>query len=397
MDIELKEELTRIKGAVDTATDKVRERAEEAVALAKAGKDMSEKLKEMTDEVMLKQGEALARLDEFEQKMARRAGPEKQTPNTPGYGFIESEQFKAYQSAGRQLRKGERIEVDVKAITSLAASGGSLVAPDRLSTVLELPQRPATVRDLLAPGRTAQNLIQYQQEKIFTNNAGPVAESTLKPESDITFEPKDAKVIKLAHWIAASTEILDDAPAMQSIIDERLRYGLRFVEDVQLLMGSGLPGNLAGIYTTATAYVAPFTLPGTATAIDVLRLAFLQGELALLPADAAILHPSNWAQIELLKDSQGRYIIGNPQGNIAPTLWGRRIVTTLAMTAGQFLAGNFRQSAQIFDREDANVVVSTEDVDNFRKNMVTILAEERLALVDWRPAARIKGALPALA
>jgi HK97 family phage major capsid protein len=396
MDQELQQELTRIKTDVHTTTDKVREKAEEAIALAKAGKDMSDKLKELTDEIMTKQGEALARMDDFEQKMARRGGAEKQTPNTPGYNFIESEQFKAFQAAGREIRKGERIDVEVKAITSLAASGGSLIAPDRLSTVLELPQRPATVRDLLAPGRTSQNLIQYQQEKVFTNNAGPVAEGTLKPESDITFEAKDAKVVKLAHWIAASTEILDDAPAMQSIIDERLRYGLRFVEDMQLLMGSGTSGNLAGIYTTALAYAAPFTVAG-ATAIDVLRLAFLQGELSLLPADAAVLHPSNWAQIELLKDTQGRYIIGNPQGNLAPSLWGRRIVTTLAMTAGQFLAGNFRQSAQIFDREDANVVVSTEDVDNFRKNMVTILAEERLALVDWRPAARIKGALPALA
>ena len=69
------------------------------------------------------------------------------------------------------------------------------------------------------------------------------------------------------------------------MIDERLRYGLSFVEDVQLLMGSGTGQNLAGIYTTATAYVAPITISG-ATDIDILRLAFLQGELALLPADA---------------------------------------------------------------------------------------------------------------
>jgi len=388
------EELGRIKKDVYDTTDKVREKADEALSLAKAGKDMSEKEKARTDELMTKQGEALARLDEFEQKLARRATSELILPNTPGYKFIESEAFKSFQEKGQRLRAGESLRVDVKQISSLTASGGTLVAPDRLAGVLPLPQRPATVRDLLAPGRTSSNLVQYFRELVFTNSAAPVAEGTLKPESDLTFEARDAKVIKLAHWIKATTEILDDAPAMQSMIDERLRYGLSYVEDVQLLMGSGTGQNLAGIYTTATAYVAPITIAG-ATDIDILRLAFLQGELALLPADAAVLHPSNWARIELQKDTQGRYLIGNPQGNLAPTLWGRRIVTTLAMTQGQFLAGNFRQSAQIFDREDANVVVSTENGTDFVENKVTIMAEERLALVDWRPQARVKGALTA--
>ncbi len=166
------------------------------------------------------------------------------------------------------------------------------------------------------------------------------------------------------------------------------------MEDLQLLMGSGVGNNLPGLYTNATAYVAPITVPGE-TDIDRLRLAFLQGELALLPADAAVMHPSSWARIELQKDTQGRYIIGNPQGTLAPTLWGRRIATTLAMTAGTFLAGNFRQSAQIFDRENANVVVSTENEDDFVNNRVTILAEERLALAIYRPQALIKGAFAA--
>lgn len=385
-------DVTEITKAVDKLTDSVREKAEKAIAEAQRGIKMTEDQKGVIDDLMTKQNDARAELDALLQKMARRGGADgSQTPDTPGYKFIESAQYKALAETGK-LEKGQSVRVDVKAITSLGASAGVLVAPDRQAGIIALPQRPATVRSLLAPGRTNSNLVQYYRESGFTNNAAPVAEGTRKPESAMTLEQKDAKVIKLAHYIKATTEILADAPGLQSMIDERLRYGLDFVEDLQLLMGSGVGNNLAGIYTTATAYVAPFTLAG-ATAIDILRLAFLQGELALLPADAAVLHPQDWAKIELLKDTQGRYIIGNPQGTLAPTLWGRRIVTTLAMTANQFLAGNFRQSAQIFDRENANVVVSTENEDDFVNNRVTILAEERLALADYRPEARIKGVL----
>jgi HK97 family phage major capsid protein len=67
------------------------------------------------------------------------------------------------------------------------------------------------------------------------------------------------------------------------------------------------------------------------------------------------------------------------------------VVETPAMTADKFLVGAFKLGAQIFDREDANVEISTEDSDNFRKNLVTIRAEERLALAVYRPEAFIKG------
>ena len=208
-------DLSEIQKAVDKLTDQVREKAEKAVAEAARGIQMSEAQKAVTDELLTKQNEARAELDDLIQKMARRHEETKASPNTPGYNFIDSAQFKAFKEKGERLRAGESIRVDVKQISSLTASGGTLIAPDRLAGVLPLPQRPATVRDLLAPGRTSSNLIQYYRELVFTNNAAPVAEGTLKPESDLTFEQKDAKVVKLAHWIKATTEILDDAPAMQ--------------------------------------------------------------------------------------------------------------------------------------------------------------------------------------
>jgi HK97 family phage major capsid protein len=103
------------------------------------------------------------------------------------------------------------------------------------------------------------------------------------------------------------------------------------------------------------------------------------------------MHPTDWATIETLKDADGRYIIGNPQGTTQPTLWGLPVVATQAITVRKFLTGAFKLGAQVFDRWSARVELATENEDDFIKNLVTILAEERLALAVYRPEAFIYG------
>ena len=246
----------------------------------------------------------------------------------------------------------------------------------------------------IASGTTGSSSIEYVQETGFTNNAGMVAEGTLKPQSDLKFALKNAPVRKIAHWFLASAEILSDAPGLKSIIDARLNYGLAYVEDVQMLKGDGTGQNLLGVVPQATAYAVPAGVTGYATPspIDKLRIAQLHVALALYPADGQVLHPIDWAVIELQKDGQGRYLIGNPQGTLSPTLWGLPVVTTMAQTAGRFTLGAWKTAAQLFDREQSGVLVSTEDGDNFRRNMVTILGEERLAMTVYRPEAFVDGA-----
>jgi HK97 family phage major capsid protein len=127
------------------------------------------------------------------------------------------------------------------------------------------------------------------------------------------------------------------------------------------------------------------------TFLDVLRAAMLQASLANIPPTGIVLNPTDWFKIETTKDTAGAYIIGNPQDGTNPRLWGLPVVETPAMTVDKFLVGAFRYGAQIFDRQDATVEISTEDSDNFRKNLVTILAEERLALAVYNTLAFVKG------
>ena len=119
----------------------------------------------------------------------------------------------------------------------------------------------------------------------------------------------------------------------------------------------------------------------------------LQAEIALYPVDGMVINNATWAFIETIKDTQGRYIVGDPKNPIQPSLWGRPVVPSLTMANGTALVGAFKLASQVFDREDANVQVSTEDATNFTTNLVTILAEERLASAVFRPEAFIKATL----
>jgi HK97 family phage major capsid protein len=180
-------------------------------------------------------------------------------------------------------------------------------------------------------------------------------------------------------------------PQLQSYIDGRLMYGLKYVEDNQLLNGAGTGTDLNGIYTQATASTANLAVVATPTKLDVLRAAMLQATLANLPSSGIVLHPTDWFGIEVTKDTAGGYVIGNPQDNTDRRLWGLPVVETLAMTSGKFLVGAFQMGAQIFDRQEARVEISTEDGNNFVKNLVTILCEERLALAVYNTLAFVKG------
>jgi HK97 family phage major capsid protein len=246
------------------------------------------------------------------------------------------------------------------------------------------------VRDLLTPGETASSVVEFVSEASFVNNAAPVAEGATKPKSDMTFILKSAPVRTLAHYVKASRQIMDDAPQLRSLIDGRLRYGLAYVEEVQLLYGAGTGANIHGLIPQATAFAAPFAIT-TPTVVDQVRLALLQATLAEYPASGVVMHPTDLARVEVAKDTTGQYIIGDPQGRMAPTLWGLPVVTTPAITAGTYLVGAFRLGAQIFDRMGMEVLLSTENENDFILNMMTIRAEHRLALAVYRPAAFVTG------
>lgn len=285
------------------------------------------------------------------------------------------------------------VRVSLKSLTSnTSGSGGAgdLIVPQRNPGIVSSPNRTLTIRDILSKGRTTSNAIQYVQETGFTNRAATVKEGNTKPESSLEFNLVTTPVQTIAHWMQASKQVLQDVPALQSYIDTRLRYGLALVEEDQLLAGDGTGSNLLGLIPQSTPFDTARRKTGD-TRIDIIRRAMTQVRLAEYRADAILLHPTDWEEIELTKADDGSYIWANPQGLLGPTLWGLPVIETTALEEGEFLVGNFQMAAMLWDREDAVVDISLEDRDNFIKNLVTIRAEERLALEVSRPEALIYG------
>lgn len=74
-----------------------------------------------------------------------------------------------------------------------------------------------------------------------------------------------------------------------------------------------------------------------------------------------------------------------------PALWGVRTVVTPAVAQGTCYVGAFKLGGSVVSKASGlRVEVANTDQDDFVKNMVTIRAEERLALAVRYPAAFVK-------
>jgi HK97 family phage major capsid protein len=332
-------------------------------------------------------------MQNLEQKMARRGqhGGGPVSDESWGQTIVNSPEFKAFKDGG--ARGQQRLELKTTSTITTTVAGG-MVAPLIETTPTTLPRRRMTIRNLLAPGVCEGNAVWFSRQTARTIAAATVSEGVAKPQSDAHFSQIQTPVVTIAHYIQASRNALDDAPALQSTIDAELRYGLALIEEGQLLLGDGTGTNILGLVPQATAYFAPPFTPTLPTGMDTIALAILQSELAFLPANGVVLHPTDWMKLRLTKNTLGEYILGNPNAVQPPSLWGLPVIPTAAMTAGQFLVGSFDLAAQIFDRMAVEILLSTEAGQNFTSNQVSIRGEERLALAVKQPLALITGSMP---
>jgi HK97 family phage major capsid protein len=237
------------------------------------------------------------------------------------------------------------------------------------------------------------------------NNARPVPEREddsptgnfgLKPHTRLRLQPAQAPVRTIAHYELAHRNTLDDEPQLRSIIDNELLYGLRLVEDDQLLNGDGAGENLLGILRTPgiQRYPGPglgFGEAGTPvqagdTLVDAIRRAATRVMLAYYSPTGTVVHPFDWETMELTKDNNGNYVLAlNVAVGADKRMWQMPVVASPAMNQGTALTGAFGLGAKIYDRQQSNIRVAEQHADLFIRNAVAILAEQRIGLTVSRP------------
>ena len=318
-----------------------------------------------------------------------------------GSRVIHSEEFKSFLGSNRKTSGQITVGSFHTKANLINATGLNqpLVPPYIRPGITRPGQQPLTIRDLLPSTPISSNMVEFTKETSHTNNAAmQTAEGQLKAESALGFTLSYSPVQTLAHYIPVSRQLLDDAPAIQGYVNNRMLFFLKLVEDQQLLSGDGTGTNLSGLITNATAMDTSAVNPAVDTFIDVLAEAILQCSRSFLPPDGIVLSPLDWARIMRIKTtgtaSSGQYIFADPHSATTPTLWGLPVGLSWPMPETEFFVGAFAMAAMIWDRNNATIEISREHADYFVRNLAAILVEERLALTVFRSDALISGGFP---
>ncbi|RYE43962.1 MAG: phage major capsid protein [Hyphomicrobiales bacterium] len=342
------------------------------------------------DTIGVEQRELADRMLKLEQ--AKTAPPEVKQEDGYGEVFVKQAEFETFKKSDAR----GRVRVEVK---NTVTNTIGLTYSERRPGIVEGAFRLFTIEDLLTKIPTTAPTIDWVRENVFTNSAAETAEGVIKPQSSLTFTTGTMPVSTVAHWIKITRQLAMDNAALAAYINRRMVYGVNLRVENQLLVGNGTPPNINGLLNsgnfTAHGYTAAtLTAAGLLNnRFDLIGAAMGDSALADYPADTVILNTGDWWKMRLAKDTQGRYLLGEPGSGAIPELFGAKVVASNAMTAGQVWIGNLAQAATLWIREGVVVEMSDSDENNFQLNLITIRAERRLALTVEKPAAARYGAL----
>ncbi|CAM4138385.1 phage major capsid protein [Nocardiopsis rhodophaea] len=431
---ELKEEL---KATVKAASDI-------ADAAEHAGRDMNDteradaqqhlsKAHELAKQVKARDGDEAVRdsIKELEGVGYAPGGRGRRTPEgktadlsgkSIGEHFVGSAEFQEMlaQKSGAHFGTQQRIAsrpVGYKDLLtgSDPTSAGGFVRPDYRGLQLGLDPfvRPLTMRELVAQATTGSDTVEYTYIDTVSNRAAFVAESRsvetpsdpgpstgVKPLSGFTTKSTSTGVKTIAHWFAMTRRAISDAAQVRTLVDALLRYGLEDEIDRQIISGDDNGSeNLRGIANTEGVQVLNVD-PGKGDPvranIESIRRAKTMTRLgARARANGIVANPLDLEAMDLIKDNEGRYILGGPVATGGTGgLWNLPVVENESVPEGQLWVGDWKK-AILYDREEASITVTDSHADFFVRNMVAILAECRVAFAVIQPSAFVKVELAA--
>ena len=292
-----------------------------------------------------------------------------------------------------------KFTADMEAKTTITSSAvgaatSGVLAIDRSPGIVPAARRRLFLGDLLTRIPTSFQVIDFVKVNADILTGSPQTEGSAKAENAMTFTTASQVVQTIATWIPASKQILADFPGLQQLIGESLRYAVKLQEEYQLLFGDNTGTNLNGLTVQAQAFDTNLLVASDGYEyVDYVGRAInqIQVDNENEPNFVAM-NPTAWWNIRLSKDANGNYIFGPPNMPGPQQFFGLTPVPTNSLAATKFLVGDSSpMSAVIREREDLQVDISTEHANFFTENKVAIRAEERIALIVYRPNAFVYG------
>jgi HK97 family phage major capsid protein len=382
------EEIDQIAKEAEKVEKKMNGLVDPLIKRLEAAEQITPELKADLQKVADKYAKMQDHLDALDIKLQKANVPDENAPLVDQIKHVieKLDWIKQY----KDTKRGGKI--DLKGVDLMNTKVGTVTRvtdtiPPQFTPFQFVPGRKLHIRDLLLVGTTTSNTIWMPYESATTNGIARVAEGALKPQSDFTPAVTKWPVEKIATWIKFSEEILEDMPMFTSYLTTRWLELLKQAEDNKLLYGSG-SSDIKGLTVSAAAYVDVLA----SAAVDrwmVLDAAVTQGQTANWNPNHILLHPTDAMKLRQTRSTTYEFI-NRPDGSPI-VINGATVVVTPAVTAGDFLIGDFAMGAQIWDRKAANITFYDQNEDDAKYNLILAVIEERLALVTYQSTAFVFG------
>lgn len=329
--------------------------------------------------------------------------------------FIESKSFQEAKAAGA-FREGRtespRMHAEIEGKSIYNFSGGTATVQTLGSAehvgIQEQAKRKWHVRDLFPKSSTSAAVLYGVRETGWLNAAKQVNQKYAAdgiaaatgndatdvwgraPKSNITLTPVMFPVAGIKHALDAHKYILNDESRLRTFLNTRMLDGVKYAEDDALLHSVGTGEQITGLFNTPG--VQSYTGLSSDQYDVQVRRAITKAMLAEYDPTGLVLSPTMWENIEVEEGTDGHLRVATAVAiGSEKRIWRLNVVPTTAMQDTKFLVGAFGMGAQLHDREQVSVSVSTEHASNYTDGVVTFLAEERVALEVVRPESFVVG------
>ena len=301
-----------------------------------------------------------------------------------------------YQKFLRKEKKSFAIELKAVGDMSTAnVTGGSRYGQLFDPNIRQNPNRKVHMSQVLRGGSIgAGNTYTFMRENGNGEGAiAPAAEGALKSQFDLDLVEATVNVETIAGWLRVTRKAMNNIPGFVSFLQARLPEKFQRALDAQILYGDGTTPNLKGILTAGN-FVAS-TAVASQKLIDKLidDVATLEDTYER-DATGILLRPVDYYGFFKNKAAgSGEYDL--PEGvtfvNGQLYLFGIPVYASTAITAPDYVVGDFDMGAQLLTQEGMRIEFFEQDGINVRENKVTVRIEGNYALPVYGPDFFIKG------